>query len=65
MSMETGPGVSRDAGHPGDFRPKSERSQDLTELTVNGAEFADVAGPLLESLYLLWSHRHADHTIAD
>ena len=27
----------------------AERSQDLTELMVNGAEFADVAGPLLES----------------
>ncbi|MET0490643.1 MAG: MCE family protein [Acidimicrobiales bacterium] len=27
----------------------AERSQDLTELMVNGAEFADVAGPLLET----------------
>lgn len=27
----------------------AERSQDLTELMVNGADFADVAGPLLES----------------
>ena len=27
----------------------AERSQDLTELMVNGAEFAEVAGPLLES----------------
>ena len=27
----------------------AERSQDLTDLMVNGAEFAEVAGPLLES----------------